>query len=164
MTQTSRPPPNARCGRRLSTLAQTCLATERIYVVEPLFEAFTLAFVRRTQAMRLGNAPDFEHDMGSLINQDHLEQVSAHVDDARDKGAAVLAGGRRREDLGELLYEPTILTGVTPEMDCYADETFGPVVSVYPVIDEDVQWRGPTIPTTASTPAYGPLTMIAGDA
>ena len=49
----------------------------------------------------------------------------------------MLAGGRRREELGKLFYEPTILTGVTPEMDCYADETFGPVVSVYPVMDED---------------------------
>src|SRR4029450_13923992 len=83
-----------------------------------------------------GHAPDFEHDMGSLINQDHLARVSAHVEDARAKGATVLAGGRRREDIGELCYEPTILTGVTPEMDCYADETFGPVVSVYPVPNE----------------------------
>jgi succinate-semialdehyde dehydrogenase / glutarate-semialdehyde dehydrogenase len=116
---------------------QTCVATERIYVVEPVFDAFTRAFVLRTQAIRLGNAPDFEHDMGSLINQDQLERVSAHVEDARARGATVLTGGRRRTDLGELFYEPTILTGVTEEMDCYADETFGPVVSVYPVIDED---------------------------
>jgi succinate-semialdehyde dehydrogenase/glutarate-semialdehyde dehydrogenase len=129
----------AECAVRASFInaGQTCLATERIYVVEPLFEAFTRAFVRRTQAIRLGNAPDFEHDMGSLINLDHLERVRAHVEDARAKGATVLAGGRRREDLGELFYEPTILTGVTPDMDCYADETFGPVVSVYPVMDED---------------------------
>jgi succinate-semialdehyde dehydrogenase/glutarate-semialdehyde dehydrogenase len=129
----------AECAVRASFInaGQTCLATERIYVAEPLFEAFTLDFVRRTQAIRLGNAPDFEHDMGCLINQDHLERVSAHVEDARAKGATVLAGGRRRKDLGELFYEPTILTGVTSEMDCYADETFGPVVSVYPVMDED---------------------------
>jgi succinate-semialdehyde dehydrogenase / glutarate-semialdehyde dehydrogenase len=129
----------AECAVRASFInaGQTCLATERIYVVEPLFETFTRAFVRRTQAIRLGNAPDFEHDMGSLINRDHLARVSAHVEDARAKGATVLAGGRRREDLGELFYEPTILAGATPEMDCYAEETFGPVVSVYPVLDED---------------------------
>jgi succinate-semialdehyde dehydrogenase / glutarate-semialdehyde dehydrogenase len=120
-----------------SSAGQLCVSTERIYVAEPLFEAFTRDFVRRTQAIRLGHAPDFEHDMGSLINQDQLQRVSAHVEDARAKGATVLTGGRRRKDLGELFYEPTILAGVTPEMDCYADETFGPVVSVYPVIDED---------------------------
>ncbi len=116
---------------------QTCVATERIYVDESLSEPFTRAFVARTQAIRLGNAPDFQHDMGSLINADQLARVSGHVEDARAKGARVLAGGRRREDLGELFYEPTILTGVTPEMECYAEETFGPVVSVYPVADEE---------------------------
>jgi succinate-semialdehyde dehydrogenase / glutarate-semialdehyde dehydrogenase len=120
-----------------SNAGQTCVATERIYVVEPLFERFIQAFGARTQAIRLGNAPDFEHDMGSLINQEQLARVIAHVEDARAKGATVLTGGRRREDLGELFYEPTILTGVTPEMECYAEETFGPVVSVYPVADDD---------------------------
>jgi succinate-semialdehyde dehydrogenase / glutarate-semialdehyde dehydrogenase len=120
-----------------SNAGQLCVSTERIYVAEPLFEPFTEAFVARTQAIRLGNAPDFEHDMGSLINHEQLQRVSAHVEDARAKGATVLTGGRRREDLGELFYEPTILTGVSPEMECYAEETFGPVVSVYPVADED---------------------------
>jgi succinate-semialdehyde dehydrogenase / glutarate-semialdehyde dehydrogenase len=116
---------------------QTCLATERIYVVEPLFEPFIRAFVARAQEIRLGHAPDFEHDMGSLINPDQLERVSVHVEDARAKGATVLTGGRQREDLGELFYEPTILTGVTKEMQCCDEETFGPVVSVYPVANED---------------------------
>jgi succinate-semialdehyde dehydrogenase / glutarate-semialdehyde dehydrogenase len=129
----------ANCAVRASFInaGQTCLATERIYVAESLFEPFIRAFVARTQAIRLGNALDFEHDMGSLINHDQLERVSAHVEDARAKGATVLTGGRRREDLGELFYEPTILAGVTPEMVCCAEETFGPVVSVYPVVDEE---------------------------
>jgi succinate-semialdehyde dehydrogenase / glutarate-semialdehyde dehydrogenase len=116
---------------------QTCVATERIYVADSLFEPFIKAFVARTEAIRLGNAPDFEHDMGSLINNSQLKRVRAHVEDARAKGATVATGGRRREDLGELFYEPTVLTGVTPDMDCYAEETFGPVVSVYPVASED---------------------------
>jgi succinate-semialdehyde dehydrogenase/glutarate-semialdehyde dehydrogenase len=120
-----------------SNAGQLCVSTERIYVAEPLFEPFTRAFVARTQAIRLGNALDFEHDMGSLMNHGQLERVSAHVEDAKAKGATVLTGGRRREDLGELFYEPTILTGVTPEMECYDQETFGPVVSVYAVADED---------------------------
>jgi succinate-semialdehyde dehydrogenase/glutarate-semialdehyde dehydrogenase len=120
-----------------SSAGQVCVSTERIYIAEPLFERFTRAFVARTKALRLGNAPDFEHDMGCLINHERLEQVSAHVEDARTKGATVLTGGRRREDIGELFYEPTILAGVTPEMECYAEETFGPVVSVYRVIDDD---------------------------
>jgi acyl-CoA reductase-like NAD-dependent aldehyde dehydrogenase len=62
--------------------------------------------------------------------------VVAHVEDARSKGATVLAGGRARPDLGPFFYEPTVLTDVTPEMLCYANETFGPVVSVYRVVDD----------------------------
>jgi succinate-semialdehyde dehydrogenase/glutarate-semialdehyde dehydrogenase len=120
-----------------SNAGQVCVSIERIYVAEPLFEPFTRAFIARTQAIRLGNALDFEHDMGSLMNHDQLQRVRAHVEDAKAKGATVLTGGRRREDLGELFYEPTILTGVTPEMECYDHETFGPVVSVYAVADED---------------------------
>ena len=124
-----------------SNAGQLCVATERIYVVEPLFEPFLAAFVARTRAIRLGTAPDFDHDMGGLINNDQLQRVGAHVEDARSKGAAVLAGGRQRSDLGDLFYEPTILTGVTPEMDCYAQETFGPVVSVYSVANEEAAVR-----------------------
>lgn len=116
---------------------QLCVATERIYVANELMDAFCAALTARTRAVRLGSSLDFHHDMAGLINPAQLERTSAHVEDARAKGATVLAGGRRRADLGELFYEPTVLTGVTPEMDCYAQETFGPVVSVYPVADDD---------------------------
>jgi succinate-semialdehyde dehydrogenase/glutarate-semialdehyde dehydrogenase len=120
-----------------SNAGQVCVAAERIYVAAPVLEQFTAAFVARTRALRLGSGMDYSHDIASLISTDHLERVSAHVEDARAKGATVLTGGRRRPDLGELFYEPTVLTGVTPEMDCYAEETFGPVVSIYPVADDE---------------------------
>jgi succinate-semialdehyde dehydrogenase/glutarate-semialdehyde dehydrogenase len=75
-------------------------------------------------------------DMGSLISADQLDTVVAHVDDARERGARVLTGGRPRPDLGPYYYEPTILEGVTPAMTCFGDETFGPVISVYRFQDE----------------------------
>jgi succinate-semialdehyde dehydrogenase / glutarate-semialdehyde dehydrogenase len=120
-----------------SNAGQLCVAAERIYVAEPVRAAFTEAFLRRTAALRLGATLDYENDMASLINRDQLDRVSRHVEDARAKGATVLTGGRVRPELGELFYEPTVLTGVTPEMACYADETFGPVVSLYAVADDD---------------------------
>jgi succinate-semialdehyde dehydrogenase / glutarate-semialdehyde dehydrogenase len=120
-----------------SNAGQLCVAAERIYVAAPVLEQFTEAFIARTKALRLGSDLDYEHDMAGLISAEQLQRVSAHVEDARAKGATVLTGGRRRLDLGELFYEPTVLTGVTPEMDCYAEETFGPVVSIYPVADDD---------------------------
>lgn len=116
---------------------QLCVAAERIYVAEPVRAAFTTAFVRRTAALRLGATLDYQSDLASLINSDQLARVSRHVEDARAKGATVLTGGRVRPELGELFFEPTVLTDVTPEMECYAEETFGPVVSLYPVADDD---------------------------
>ena len=74
--------------------------------------------------------------MGSLISQEQLDTVTAHVEDAVAKGARVLAGGRARPDLGPYFYEPTVLEGVTPDMTCFGDETFGPVVSLYRFHDE----------------------------
>ncbi|NED85586.1 aldehyde dehydrogenase family protein, partial [Streptomyces sp. SID11233] len=66
-----------------------------------------------------------------------LAAVTAHVDDAVAKGARVLAGGVARPDLGPYFYEPTVLADVEPGMAVCADETFGPVVSLYRFTDED---------------------------
>lgn len=111
---------------------QLCLAMERIYVHESIFDAFAERFVAATEKLKLGAAFDYSVDVGSLVSQGQLKTVTEHVDDARAKGARVLAGGRPRPDLGPFFYEPTILAAVTPEMTCYASETFGPVVSLYP--------------------------------
>jgi succinate-semialdehyde dehydrogenase / glutarate-semialdehyde dehydrogenase len=120
-----------------SHAGQMCVGMERIFVLEPIYERFCNRFVELTTAMRLGGGFDYDADMGSLLSQQQLDAVSAHVDDAVAKGATVLAGGRARPDLGPFFYEPTILARVTPEMALHADETFGPVVSVYPVASED---------------------------
>jgi succinate-semialdehyde dehydrogenase/glutarate-semialdehyde dehydrogenase len=141
---------------------QTCVATERIYVAEPLFEPFIQAFVAAPR--RSGSAtPDFEHDMGSLINHDQLKRVSAHVEDAQAKGATCCDRRPPAGGPGELFYEPTMLTGVTPEMDCYAEETFGPLSAFIRLPARMMRWRMPTTPIMASTRASGPPTMIADD-
>ena len=90
----------------------------------------------RTEALQLGSSTSFDDAMGGLINADQLARVSEHVEDARRLGATVLAGGRTRPDIGPLCYEPTILTGVTEQMRCSTEETFGPVATIYPVRGE----------------------------
>ncbi|MFJ4471655.1 succinic semialdehyde dehydrogenase [Streptomyces sp. NPDC089424] len=110
---------------------QLCVSIERLYVAESIRDRFVDAFVARTERLRIGAAYDYSVDVGSLTTTAQLATVTAHVDDAVAKGATVLAGGRARPDLGPLFYEPTILTDVTPDMTLYADETFGPVVSVH---------------------------------
>lgn len=120
-----------------SNSGQLCISMERIYVVDSVHDEFLDRFLARVRALKLGGERDFTADMGSLISADQLGRVSAHVDDAVAKGATVLAGGRARPDLGPYFYEPTVLTGVTDDMDLCRDETFGPVVSVRPVRDVD---------------------------
>jgi succinate-semialdehyde dehydrogenase/glutarate-semialdehyde dehydrogenase len=113
-----------------SSAGQLCVSMERLLVDARVHDAFMRRFLERVRAMRLSAAMDFSADMGSLVGARQLETVSRHVEDARSKGARVLAGGRHRPDLGPYFYEPTVLDGVTPLMECHENETFGPVVSV----------------------------------
>ena len=116
---------------------QVCVSIERIYVHESLFDAFLSGFAESTRRLQLGAALDYSADMGSLTTARQLDAVVAHVADALAKGATLVSGGHRRPDLGPLFYEPTILTGVQPGMRVYAEETFGPVVSVYSFASDD---------------------------
>lgn len=112
---------------------QLCISIERIYVEAPVYERFLERFVGRTRDLRLGATFDYSVDVGSLTSRRQLEKVMAHVTDAVEKGAVVRTGGQPRPEIGPYFFEPTILTGVTPEMKAFGDETFGPVVAVYPV-------------------------------
>ncbi|MEO7793397.1 MAG: succinic semialdehyde dehydrogenase [Thermoanaerobaculia bacterium] len=115
-----------------SSAGQLCISIERLFVHESLFDRFVAEFVRATGRLKLGAALDWSCDIGSLASAKQLATVTRHVEDAVAKGARLEAGGKARPDLGPLFYEPTILTGTTPEMTLFAEETFGPVVSVYP--------------------------------
>ena len=116
---------------------QLCVSMERLFVADQVYDRFVDAFVSRTQALTLGASLDWSVDMGSLISQAQLDAVTAHVEDAVAKGARVLTGGRPRPDLGPFVFEPTILEGVTADMECFGHETFGPVVALYRFQGED---------------------------
>jgi succinate-semialdehyde dehydrogenase/glutarate-semialdehyde dehydrogenase len=120
-----------------SSAGQLCVSVERMMLHEEIADAFLDRFIARVRSLRIGPAMDFSVDVGSLISPEQLETVTRHVDDAVAGGARVLAGGRPRPDLGPLFYEPTVLEGVVPSMTCYAEETFGPLVSVYRVSGDD---------------------------
>ena len=124
-----------------SNAGQLCISIERIYVEKSIADEFTRKFADAVRKMTLGTSYDFSADMGSLISEGQLKNISDHVEDAKSKGAKVIAGGKARPDIGPLFYEPTVLSGVTPDMECFASETFGPVVSIYPVsgVEEAVE-------------------------
>ena len=119
---------------------QVCVSIERVYIHASIFEEFVERFVARVRGLTMSPALAYGADMGSLTLPSQIERVEAHVADAVGKGATLLAGGKRRPDLGPLFYEPTVLAGVSPQMRAYAEETFGPVVALYPFtsIDEAV--------------------------
>ena len=115
---------------------QLGLAPERIYVHESVYEEFLDEFVGITRRLRLGLAFEYGPDVGSLIDGDHCEAVADTVDEAVAAGASVLTGGRERPDVGPHCYEPTVLADVEPDAPIANEETFGPVVSVWSVPDE----------------------------
>ncbi|GAA4476373.1 succinic semialdehyde dehydrogenase [Rhodococcus olei] len=120
-----------------SNAGQMCIGLERIYVHESVHPRFVAALIGRVRRMRLGPGYAYDVDMGSLTSPRQLATTTRHVEDAVAKGATVLTGGRARPDLGPLFFEPTVLADVTADMAVYAEETFGPVVSVYRVASDD---------------------------
>jgi succinate-semialdehyde dehydrogenase/glutarate-semialdehyde dehydrogenase len=118
---------------------QYCCSTERVYVVEPVADDFTRRVVEKVRALR--QARDGEFDVGPMIWPGQLEVIERHVEDARQRGATILTGGRRSPTLGERFYEPTVLTGVTHDMLIMKEETFGPVIPIARVEDEEEALR-----------------------
>jgi acyl-CoA reductase-like NAD-dependent aldehyde dehydrogenase len=116
---------------------QVCTSAERIYVHEAVFSEFLEMFAERTRKIKLGAPFDYSAEVGSLTTAAQLQRVEEHIQDAVEKGATIVAGGRRRPDLGPLFFEPTILTGVREYMKVFAEETFGPLVSVYTITSEE---------------------------
>ena len=113
-----------------ASAGQLCVSIERLLVHQSVHDRFLDQFVAGTRALRLGSGLDWGYEIGTLTSQKQLATVTAHVADAVARGARVECGGKARPELGPLFFEPTILTGVTPEMLLHREETFGPVVSV----------------------------------
>jgi acyl-CoA reductase-like NAD-dependent aldehyde dehydrogenase len=114
---------------------QVCTSTERVYVVDDIADAFTRKVVEETGRLRQGATGEFE--VGAIIDAKQLGIIEEHVRDAVAGGARVLAGGRRNPSCPGLFYEPTVLVDVTHDMKVMRDETFGPVLPIMRVRDED---------------------------
>ena len=111
---------------------QLCISIERIYVDQAIAATFTDRFAQRVAGLTLGAEQEYGAEVGALASAAQLEKMTEHVDDAVAKGARVVAGGKARPEIGPFFYEPTVLAEITPEMAVYREETFGPLVSIYP--------------------------------
>jgi acyl-CoA reductase-like NAD-dependent aldehyde dehydrogenase len=116
---------------------QACLSVERCYVHRGLYEKFLVACVEKTKKLRVGNGMGPETDVGPMIHERQLRIVESHVEDAKARGARVLAGGSRLPELGANFYAPTVLADVTHQMRIMREETFGPVLPVMPFDSDD---------------------------
>lgn len=115
---------------------QTCVCANRLLVQEGIHDAFAAKLAQRVAALKVGNGLEPGVEQGPLIDAAALAKVEEHVADALSKGARVLCGGRRHS-LGGTFYEPTVLAGVTPDMLCAKEETFGPVGPLFRFQSED---------------------------
>ena len=118
-----------------SNAGQVCTSTERVYVVDAVADAFTRQVLEQTAILRQGAEGEF--DVGPMIRAEQIEVVEEHVRDALERGARLLAGGRRNPDETGLFWEPTVLDDVSHDMRVMREETFGPVLPIMRVRDED---------------------------
>lgn len=114
----------------LENAGQVCVGTERVYVLDAIYNRFIDRLCHHTQRMKVGADDGLDVHMGSLTNEREVERCEQQVANALAKGARLLCGGHRLPHLGPRFYAPTILVDVDHTMDVMRDETFGPLIPV----------------------------------
>ncbi len=109
---------------------QTCVCTNRFLVQAGIHDAFVRKLVEASNALKIGDGLDAGVQQGPLIDAKAVAKIEEHIADALAKGAQVVAGGKRHK-LGGTFFEPTVMTGVTPDMSVAREETFGPLSPVF---------------------------------
>ncbi|HLR04008.1 MAG TPA: NAD-dependent succinate-semialdehyde dehydrogenase [Virgibacillus sp.] len=116
---------------------QTCICANRIYVQEGVYDAFMEKFAAEVQKLKVGDGTDESVEIGPLINQQGLDKVINHVEDAVKKGATIVTGGKPMSDQEGVFYTPTVVGDVDSTMLMMQEETFGPVAPIQRVKTED---------------------------
>ncbi|MGI8727874.1 MAG: NAD-dependent succinate-semialdehyde dehydrogenase [Solirubrobacterales bacterium] len=117
---------------RLDNTGQSCNAAKRFIVADELYDDFLAKFTERMKSIEPGD-PTEDSTMGPLSSSTAAERLQEQLDRAIEGGAEVVVGGERTDNF----FEPTVLTGITPDNDAYEEEFFGPVASVYRVSSEE---------------------------
>ncbi|MGB0944725.1 MAG: NAD-dependent succinate-semialdehyde dehydrogenase [Marinomonas sp.] len=109
---------------------QTCVCTNRFLVQEGVHDLFVEKLTQAVESLQVGNGLEAGISQGPLINDAAISKIEDHVADAIAKGACLNTGGNRHA-LGGTFYEPTVISGVTPEMKVAKEETFGPLAPIF---------------------------------
>ena len=116
---------------------QVCLSVERLFVESAIAEKFLALVVQKTQKLRVGPGSDPATDIGPLIRPQQVQRMQALIDDAVNLGAKTLCGGSARRDLGPNFFAPTVISGVNQSMKLFQEETFGPILAIQIVKNEE---------------------------
>jgi succinate-semialdehyde dehydrogenase/glutarate-semialdehyde dehydrogenase len=108
---------------------QSCIAANRVYVQAGIYDRFVAAFCEKVRALRTGNGLEGDQDVGPVVNEKGLQFALDQIEDAKQRGAKVLAGGKRMDRPGFFL-EPTVLGDVPDDAACMREETFAPVAPI----------------------------------
>ena len=124
---------------------QSCCSVERIYVHEKVHDDFVRHFVETVRGYRIGDPQDEATYIGAITRAPQLDVLEAQVEDAIARGATVLTGGQRRIDAGNW-FEPTVVVGVDHTMEIMREESFGPVIGIQKVRDDEeaLHWMNDT--------------------
>lgn len=115
---------------------QSCCAVERIYVQESIYDKFVEAFVAQAKKLVTGNPMDKKTDIGPVSRKEQLKFLAEQVEDAKQKGGNIMSGGTTTEGNG-YFFEPTVVVNANHEMKLMTDESFGPVIGIQKVKDDE---------------------------
>jgi succinate-semialdehyde dehydrogenase/glutarate-semialdehyde dehydrogenase len=115
---------------------QTCVCANRFLVQAGIYDKFAEKLAEASSKLKVGNGRDSGVQQGPLIDDKAIAKVQEHITDAVNKGARVVAGGKRHS-LGGTFFEPTVLANVTPAMAVAREETFGPVAPLFKFATEE---------------------------
>ncbi|MFL5728018.1 MAG: aldehyde dehydrogenase family protein, partial [Cytophagaceae bacterium] len=115
---------------------QSCCSVERIYVHEKIYDQFVKEFTEEVKTYKAGNPQEEGVYIGPLTRKDQLEVLNSQIKDAVNKGAKLLSGGKKKEGKG-YFFEPAVLVNVNHSMAIMKDESFGPVIGIQKVKDDE---------------------------
>lgn len=115
---------------------QSCCAVERLYVHENIYDRFVEEFVKEVSSYRSGSPEEAGVYIGALTRASQVDMLQEQVDEAARLGAKILTGGKRKDGPGNF-FEPTVLTDVDHHMKIMRDESFGPVIGIMKVKDDE---------------------------
>jgi succinate-semialdehyde dehydrogenase/glutarate-semialdehyde dehydrogenase len=116
---------------------QTCVCANRIFVQSGIYDTFAQKFAAKVKDFKVGGGYTEGVTHGPLIHDRAVSKVESHVRDAEKKGGKVIQGGQRMPELGTNFFQPTIITGMTTDMDLASEETFGPVAGLFKFDSEE---------------------------